>query len=63
MTSTRTSQHRIGLLHDRRGAVSTEYVALLGTVCIVFASALVGWGPPLVHSFERSRAILISPAP
>jgi Flp pilus assembly pilin Flp len=51
------------LLRDRRGAIATEYVALLGTVCIVFASALVGWGPPLVRSFERSRAILISPAP
>jgi Flp pilus assembly pilin Flp len=48
---------------DRRGAAQTEYVVLLGTVTIAAAVAIAGWGPPLVSSFERTRSILISPAP
>jgi Flp pilus assembly pilin Flp len=51
------------LFSDRRGAASTEYVALLGTVGIVIAIAIIGWGPPLVTAYERTRAVLISPTP
>jgi len=51
------------LWSDRRGAAQTEYVVLLGTVTIATAVAIAGWGPPLISSFERTRAILISPAP
>lgn len=48
---------------DRRGAIMTEYVVLLGTVCIGFAAAILGLGPSLVANYERSQAIILSPFP
>ncbi len=51
------------LLSDRRGAASTEYVALLGTVAIAAAAAIAGWGPHLVVAYDHTRTILISPTP
>lgn len=51
------------LIGDRQGAASTEYVALLGTVSILIAAAIAGWGPPLVQAYERTRTVLISPTP
>jgi Flp pilus assembly pilin Flp len=51
------------LLRDRRGAAMTEYVALLGTVCISMAAAIAALGPHLVANYERSQGILLSPFP
>ncbi len=48
---------------SRRGAVTVEYVILLSTVTIVMSAALVGWGPPLLRSYARTRAMLIAPVP
>lgn len=59
-TSTET---RAALLRDRRGAVMTEYVVLLGTVCIAFAAAVASLGPHLVANYERSQGIILSPFP
>ena len=50
-------------LTDERGAVMSEYVLLLGAVGLGVAAALVGLGPPLLASFQRSRATLIAPYP
>jgi hypothetical protein len=41
----------------------TEYVVLLGTVCIAFAAAVAGLGPHLVANYERSQGIILSPFP
>ena len=41
----------------------SEYVILLGVVCLTVAIALAGLGPGLVASFQRARAILIAPFP
>ena len=51
------------LFRDRRGAVMTEYVVLLGTVCIGFAAAIAALGPHLVANYEKSQGILLSPFP
>jgi Flp pilus assembly pilin Flp len=51
------------LARDGRGAIMTEYVVLLGTVCIGFAAAILGLGPSLVANYERSQAIVLSPFP
>ncbi len=48
---------------DVKGAVSSEYVVLVGTVGLAVAFAVVTIGPRLVQSFERSRNILVSPFP
>lgn len=45
------------------GAVSTEYVVLVGAVGLAAIFALVAVGPVLVHEFERGRNLLISPFP
>jgi len=46
-----------------RGAVSTEYVVLVGTVGLAAVFALVAVGPVLVKGFERSRNIITAPFP
>jgi len=51
------------LYRDRRGAAMTEYVALLGTVCITAAAAISSLGPYLVANYERSQGILLAPFP
>jgi Flp pilus assembly pilin Flp len=48
---------------DVRGAVSTEYVVLVGTVGLAIAFALVAVGPQLVHAYERTRDMIASPFP
>jgi Flp pilus assembly pilin Flp len=48
---------------DTRGAISTEYVVLVGTIGLAAVFALVAVGPVLVQGFERSRNILTSPFP
>jgi Flp pilus assembly pilin Flp len=57
-------RRRLGsLAKNGRGAIMTEYVVLLGTVCIGFAAAILGLGPSLVANYERSQAIILSPFP
>jgi Flp pilus assembly pilin Flp len=51
------------LASDRRGAIATEYVTLLGLCAIAIAVAVVGWGPPLVRSYSRTRAVMVAPTP
>lgn len=51
------------LLEDQRGALTTEYVVVVGTLSLLVVGALVSVGPILLSSFERSRALLISPFP
>ncbi len=64
MTPTPRSRRRMkSLASDGRGAIMTEYVVLLGTVCIGFAAAILGLGPSLVANYERSQAIILSPFP
>lgn len=48
---------------DIRGAISSEYVVLIGTVGLTVAFAIVTVGPRLVKSFEHSRNIIASPFP
>ncbi len=45
------------------GAVSTEYVVILGFVSVSVASAVAGLGPVLLASYERARGLLICPLP
>ncbi len=51
------------LSRDRRGAVQTEYVVLVGTIGLAVMFAIVAVGPVLVHAYERSRDMLASPFP
>lgn len=51
------------VVRDRRGAAMTEYVALLGTVCIAAAAAISALGPHLIANYERSQGIILSPFP
>lgn len=48
---------------DPSGAVMSEYVVLVGVVGLVVMTALVGIGPQLLSSYERSRGILMCPLP
>ncbi len=48
---------------DRRGAVSTEYVVLMGAVGLVVVFALVAVGPRLVNDFQTTRTVIASPFP
>jgi len=54
---------RLGLVRDSSGAVMSEYVILVGVVGLVIATAIVGAGPQLLASYERSRGILMCPLP
>jgi Flp pilus assembly pilin Flp len=51
------------LIRDRRGAVSTEYVVLVGTVGLAFVFAAITVGPRLIKDFQRARDITASPVP
>ncbi len=51
------------LARDEGGALTTEYVVLVGTVGLLLVGAIVGVGPMLVTSYERSRALLLAPFP
>ncbi len=48
---------------DTRGAVSTEYVVLVGTMGLALVFALVAVGPALVKSFYTTRTVIASPFP
>jgi Flp pilus assembly pilin Flp len=51
------------LLHEAQGAVSTEYVVLVGTMGLVLVVALVTVGPSLVRSFQATRTVVAAPFP
>lgn len=51
------------LVDDNRGAITTEYVVIVGTTSLLIVGALVSVGPLLLASYERSRALLIAPFP
>ena len=53
----------VTLLRDQKGAVSTEYIVLVGTVGLAFVFAMVTVGPALVKDFNRARNITASPLP
>jgi len=46
-----------------QGAVTTEYVVLVGFVGVTVAAAIAGLGPVLLASYERARGLLICPLP
>jgi Flp pilus assembly pilin Flp len=46
---------------DKRGAVSTEYIVLVGTVALGLAAAIFSLGPGLVDSYEATRNIVAAP--
>lgn len=48
---------------DRRGAVSTEYVIVVGTVGLLAVGAFVAIGPQLVSAYDHARNILAVPFP
>jgi Flp pilus assembly pilin Flp len=49
------------LASDTRGAISTEYLVLVGAVALGVSVALMGLGPTLVASYEQTRSIIASP--
>jgi Flp pilus assembly pilin Flp len=51
------------LVRDKRGAITTEYVIVVGTMSLLIVGALVSVGPLLLAGYERSRALLIAPFP
>lgn len=51
------------LIKDRRGAIPTEYVVLVGTMGLAVVFALVTVGPKLVKDFQRARNITAAPIP
>jgi Flp pilus assembly pilin Flp len=51
------------LLRDKRGAVTTEYVVLMGAVGLVVVFSLVAVGPGLVKDFETTRTVIAAPFP
>ncbi len=52
---------RLGV--DRRAAVSTEYVIVVGTVGLVVVSAFLFIGPELVSGYQHARDVLAVPFP
>lgn len=51
------------LVRDTKGAVSTEYLVLVGTVGLALVFALVAVGPNLVKSFQTTRTVIAAPVP
>ena len=51
------------LFSDRRGAVTSEYVILVGTIGLAVVFALITVGPKLVQDFVRTRDLTASPIP
>jgi Flp pilus assembly pilin Flp len=51
------------LVRDTRGAVSTEYVVLVGTMGLAVVFSLVAIGPKLVQDFRFTRTIIAAPIP
>jgi Flp pilus assembly pilin Flp len=51
------------LRRDVRGAVTTEYVVLVGAVGLALMFCIVALGPNLVANYEATRKIIASPYP
>jgi Flp pilus assembly pilin Flp len=51
------------LFGDTRGAVSVEYIVVVGTVGLLFAAAVAALGPGLIASYETTRSVVASPYP
>jgi Flp pilus assembly pilin Flp len=51
------------LVRDTRGAVSTEYVVLVGTMGLAVVFALVAVGPKLLKDFQFAQTITAAPIP
>lgn len=51
------------LVRDTRGAVTSEYVILVGTVGLVVAGAFIAIGPQLVAGYQHARDVLAAPFP
>lgn len=51
------------LHRDNRGAVSTEYLVLVGTMGLALVFALVAVGPNLVKDFQSTRTVIAAPVP
>jgi Flp pilus assembly pilin Flp len=51
------------LHRDKRGAVSTEYLVLVGTMGLALVFALVAVGPNLVKDFQSTRTVIAAPVP
>jgi Flp pilus assembly pilin Flp len=49
------------LASDTRGAISTEYLVLVGAVALGVSVAIMALGPMLVASYEQTRSIVASP--
>jgi len=47
----------------QRGAVSVEYVVLLGTCGLVISLAIVSLGPAIAAAYQQNRQIVIAPVP
>ena len=58
-----TTLRRLLLTRDERGAVSTEYVVLMGAVGLGVVFALVAIGPTLVKDFQSTRTVIAAPHP
>lgn len=64
----KTKQASVGkqlssLVKDDRGALTTEYVSLVGFMFMALLSALLVVGPYLVQHYQVSRNIVASPYP
>jgi len=58
------TMHQVrGLLRDTRGAVLTEYVAVVGLVALGFIATMVAMGPKLVKAYQFTRNMVASPFP
>jgi hypothetical protein len=59
----RLAADRHRLAADRHGAVSTEYVIVVGTVGLLVVSAFLVIGPELVTEYNHARNLLAIPFP
>jgi Flp pilus assembly pilin Flp len=51
------------LLRDERGAVLTEYIAVVGLVAVGFIVTMVAMGPVMVKQYQLTRNLVASPFP
>jgi Flp pilus assembly pilin Flp len=61
LTSMALSASRV--IRGNHGAVSTEYVVLVGTMGLALVFALVAVGPTLVRDFQATRTVIAAPYP
>ena len=54
---------KLSLARDTRGALTTEYVSLVGFMFLALLAALLSVGPYLVEHYQLSRNIVASPYP